>query len=166
MPVRGLDGVTGQAVFLKEFSGTGTDADPFVMQRADPVAHTKLDTINSSINAQSNTWLFHSNAGTLASSTVKTGASRLRSGYIVNNSTTQTLYLQFFDLAAAPAAGSTALKVPAFVIFPGMVFGFGPNEFGGGGMPFTTGLTYGVSTAQDNFTAATASTIRLWIAYT
>lgn len=164
MAIRGLDAVSGEPVFIKSFSGLGSEADPYVMQRADPIAHTKLDEIKVAVNASSANWLYHSNFGTTASANIKNTSGRLRS-FIATNEGTETCYLLFFNLVTVPNDSAGDLAIPPFSIHSGMTIGVGQSELGSG-FPFTTGITYGISSSRSIYTAiATAADIRLLVGY-
>lgn len=161
--VRGLDSVTGQPVYLKTASGEGTQEDPFVMERADPVAADKLDTISAKLDPLSLTE--HSNIGAGSNGVIKASAGKLHQFFLRNKSTTATYYLVLFNSTTAPAANASNLRFPAIPIFPGQILFSGKDIFGGAGLNFTTGIAYGISTSDSNYVAGTPADVHSWFLY-
>jgi len=164
MSIRGLDAVSGQPIFIKSSSGSGTQEDPYVMERADPIAHAKLDQVKASVDAINTVWLHHSNFGNAATGIAKNTAGRLRSFVLANEGLT-TCYLLFFNSSSVPANGANTLAFPPFPVYAGTTFAVGQSELGAG-FSFTTGISYGISSTRDIYTAiAVPSDIRLLMGY-
>lgn len=53
MPIRGLDAVSGQPVFLETFQGDGSELNPYRLARADAIAHQKLDEVKGKLDVLS-----------------------------------------------------------------------------------------------------------------
>lgn len=49
MPIRGLDAVSGQPIFLETFQGDGSEQAPYRLARADVIAHEKLIEVKTEI---------------------------------------------------------------------------------------------------------------------
>lgn len=164
MAIRGLDAVSGQPIFIESFSGIGSQEDPYVMQRADPITHGKLDQIKAAVDTSNTSWMFHTNFGGSASQVVKNVAGRLRS-FVLTNDGAETCYLLFFNSGTVPQAGATDPVIPPFPIHTTMTIAFGQSELGPG-FPFSTGISYGISSTRGSYTAiATPGDIRLLVGY-
>jgi hypothetical protein len=164
MPIRGLDAVSGQPIYLETAQGDGSEQSPYRLGRADVTAHQKLDEIKTAIAAQSAAWTPISNFGVNTSGVVKAGAGKLFGGYIINNSANTPYYLQLFDRTDVPPAGNSQFKITPFLIYPGS-FAFGKTDLGDGGLNFNTGIAYGLSTALNAFTAGAATDIWITLFY-
>ncbi|MBD1864175.1 MULTISPECIES: hypothetical protein [Trichocoleus] len=49
MPIRGLDAVSGEPIFLETFQGDGTEQAPYRLARADKIAHDRLNDVKTEI---------------------------------------------------------------------------------------------------------------------
>lgn len=165
MPLRGLDPVDGSAIYLETHSGEGTDINAFVLQRADPIAHGKLDALKTSVDRLSLVRTTDTYVISQATRIVKTAPGKLYSFYIWNRSTSNYYYLMFFNRVDAPSAAAAFVLTP-FILLPGSVLAIGSEIFGAGGINFGTGLVYGISSNEDSFTAISVpSDIRMFVTF-
>ena len=82
------------------------------------------------------------------------GFRRLHSFTATNINTTDIIYLQFFDKSTSPAlATGTVPLISSFKLDPNASIIITSSLLGVGGLFFSTGLTYAVSTTRDTYTA-------------
>jgi hypothetical protein len=77
-------------------------------------------------------------------------------GHMVNNRNAAIRWFQLFDRTTAPTAG-TVPRVSIPITASGISFLPAMNYGSAGGLDFSTGLAWGMSTTEGTYTAATAS---------
>ncbi len=101
------------------------------------------------------------NLGSVASKTVKPAAGRLV-GFTVRNDASVALYFYTWD---SVTASGTALLIPFLVPANGQIY-IGTDILTTKGIPFTTGLTYGLSTDKSSFSLyGTATNVFVSVGY-
>ncbi|MFQ3617450.1 MAG: hypothetical protein SNJ57_10070 [Cyanobacteriota bacterium] len=159
--VRGLDPITGLPVWIDAVSGDGSELTPFVMRRADPDAHSRLDAIATNTNnthqALTTSWSFDSFVTTQAHRIVKASGGKLYSFTFHNRSATP-YWLMLFNQTAAPSANATNFLLMPIPVFPSTMLSLGRDTFGQGGVNFSTGIVYGFSSNADQYVAIASPT--------
>lgn len=169
--VRGLDPITGLPIFIDAVSGDGlTEATAYLIRRSDPDAHSRLDAIATNTSnthqALTNAWSFDSFVTTQAHRIVKSSGGRLYSATVHNRNTTATHWLMLFNRTSAPAANATDFLLMSIPIFPSTLLALGRDTLGSGGLSFSTGITYGISSNADQYVAiATPTEIRAFVGF-
>ncbi len=168
--IRGIDPISGQAVWVDCVSGDGvSEASAFVMRRSDPDSHSRLDTIatnTANVNsALRNSWSYDTFVTSQAHRIVKASAGRLYS-FLIHNRGSSTVFLMFFNRTTAPSANATDFLFFGIPVFSGQVVSAGEWMFAPGGMVFSSGIVYGVSSNQDQYVAIASPTdIRAFVGF-
>jgi hypothetical protein len=155
MTIRGLDPQTGEFIYLAA-DGAGSEVDPKILIRKDPIAHAKLDALANAISSLfPSPQVYNSNpSNNSAAAMVKTSSGYL-CGFSISNYTSTTCYLQFFNLANPPEAGNSSPQLRPFVVYAGSVFGIGSELLSQRGVLFGSGISYGISSTRNTFTPVT-----------
>lgn len=168
--VRGLDPITGLPTWIDAVSGDGSELNPYVMRRADPDAHSRLDTIATNTSntqqALTNSWSFDSFVTTQAHRIVKSSGGKLYSITVHNRNASNTYYLMAFNRTSAPSTNATDFLLISIPIFPSSVLSIGRETLGSGGVSFSTGIVYGFSSNADQYVAIAAPTdVRAFVGF-
>lgn len=91
-----------------------------------------------------------------ASKVVSGGASSVISAYVFNKSNS-IRYFQLFNQTSLPANGATPTE--SYVLAPKEKFNLDTTDFGLGGALFSSGLTWAISTTEQNLNVASASDV-------
>lgn len=151
MALSGLDPITGEKILLKTHSGDGKEGTEFVLERADPIAHSKLDSVKSAVDGLFTAPLVHTYNRSAAAAIVKTATAKLRGFYIFNTSDTNDIHLLFFNLNNVPANGAANFSICPFSVFPREKFGMGSEMFSEEGLDFSNGIAYGLSSSDTQY---------------
>lgn len=168
--VRGLDPITGLPVWIDAVSGDGSEANPYVMRRADPDAYTRLDAIATNTNnthqALTNSWSFDSFVTTQAHRIVKPSGGRLYSATVYNHNSAATYWLMLFNRNSAPAPNATDFLLMPIPIFPSTLLALGRDTLGNGGLALSIGIVYGISSNMDQYVPiANTTDIRAFVGF-
>ena len=157
-PLRAIDPISGEPTYLKSYSGDGSVLFPRVVERADPISHTKLDQIVQALIQLRQTPFAHryNLSGGVSAGVAKNSAGLLRGFYVNNLSATADIFLLFFNKITTPNTGDTDFALSPFRVYKSGVLGIGSELFGDG-INFGSGIAYGLSSSYTQLTPIDAN---------
>jgi hypothetical protein len=155
-PVEITDGTNGPAA-VKSASTPAAATDPSLVVQVSP-NNTPISVVNKPLASATYSPTLYTGFTTV-SGNIKGSAGNVFSLQATNRST--SVYLQLFNTASAPSGGATPYM--QFLVTSEIIVG--TDFFTTAGLNFSTGISFGFSTTNGSYTAATAANVDLMATY-